>query len=234
MGLTDSPCRSIQTMIRLKMYVYGDKTDIANPFHWLTVQLNFPGKKGHRSDLPWMMKICWDGHLACEGFLYVDDGRATGFCREICWAAAWRVASLCTKYGVQDKAAKRTFLSHLPEPWAGTISRTDQGEVVGLVCKEKWAKTRGLVQELALMLNDASEKGQQGPPLVEAMQSPIGRWFYRWCIGGMATYHRWHVLPERRLPRKRLLKIWGFLNYVVRTYPWLNPYTKGLHLTIDS
>ena len=26
----------------------------------------------------------------------------------------------------------------------------------------------------------------------------------------------------------------GFLNYVVRTYPWMNPYLKGLHLTIDG
>ena len=50
----------------------------------------------------------------------------------------------------------------------------------------------------------------------------------------MASYHGWHLLPERRLLRQRLLGIWGFLNYVVRTYPWLNPYTKGLHLTIGG
>ena len=37
MGITDSPYRSIQPMIRLKMDAYGDKTDIANPFHWLAV-----------------------------------------------------------------------------------------------------------------------------------------------------------------------------------------------------
>ena len=36
------------------------------------------------------------------------------------------------------------------------------------------------------------------------------------------------------LPLQRLLVIQGFLIYVVRTYPWLNPYIKGLHLTIDS
>ena len=30
-------------------------------------------------------------------------------------------------------------------PWAGTDSRTDRGEVVGLVSREKWAKTRDLV-----------------------------------------------------------------------------------------
>ncbi len=33
---------------------------------------------------------------------------------------------------------------------------------------------------------------------------------------------------------QRLLEIQGFLMYVVRTYTWLNPYMKGLHLTIDS
>ena len=36
------------------------------------------------------------------------------------------------------------------------------------------------------------------------------------------------------LPRPRLEEIRGFLNYVVRTYPWMNPYLKGLHLTIDG
>ena len=50
----------------------------------------------------------------------------------------------------------------------------------------------------------------------------------------MSAYHRWHGRPVRRLLRQRLLEIRGFLNYVVRTYPWLNPYTKGLHLTIDG
>ena len=116
MGLTDSPYRSIQPMIRLKMDAYGDKTDIANPFHWVTVRLNLPGKKDYRSDLPWVMKIRWDGHLPCEVFLYVEDGRATGFRQEIFRSAARRVVSLCAKYGVQDKSAKRTFPSHFPDP----------------------------------------------------------------------------------------------------------------------
>ena len=40
--------------------------------------------------------------------------------------------------------------------------------------------------------------------------------------------------PASRVPHQRLLEIRGFLNYVVRTYPWLNPYLKGLHLTIDG
>ena len=42
------------------------------------------------------------------------------------------------------------------------------------------------------------------------------------------------VVEQDFLPLQRLLVIRGFLIYVVRTYPWLNPYIKGLHLTIDS
>ena len=34
--------------------------------------------------------------------------------------------------------------------------------------------------------------------------------------------------------RKRLEQIRGFLIYVSRTYPWMPPYLKGLHLTIDG
>jgi hypothetical protein len=42
------------------------------------------------------------------------------------------------------------------------------------------------------------------------------------------------LLANPPLPLHRLLQIRGFLIYVVRTYKWLNPYIKGLHLTIDS
>jgi hypothetical protein len=31
-----------------------------------------------------------------------------------------------------------------------------------------------------------------------------------------------------------MLEIRGFLMYVVCTCPWLNPYMKGMHLTVDS
>ena len=144
------------------------------------------------------------------------------------------MVSLCTKYGIQDKSAKRTFPSHLPDPWAGTVSCTDQGEVVCLVSKEKWEKTQRLMHEPAKMLEDASQRGREGPAVFEVMQGVDGTWSYQWSVGGIAAYHQWHVGPDRRILRQRLLKIRGFLNYVVRTYPWLNPYTKGLHIIIDG
>ena len=38
------------------------------------------------------MKIWWDGHLACEVILYVDDGQATGLGWEGAMDGFWRLA----------------------------------------------------------------------------------------------------------------------------------------------
>ena len=94
----------------------------------------------------------------------------------------------CTRLGVQDASRKRTMPTHTPGPWAGTVTHTDAGEVIGMVSQEKWDRTKALIQELSDLLSN--------PPL----------------------------------PLHRLLQTRGFLIYVVRTYKWLNPYIKGLHL----
>ena len=88
MGLQDSPYRSLQWQVRLKLEVYGDRRDLANPFHWDRVKFNLPGARGYRFDLPWVMKIRADGLLASEKFLYVDDGRAIGATAVLAWQAA--------------------------------------------------------------------------------------------------------------------------------------------------
>jgi len=192
MGLRDSPYRSLQWQARLKLEVYGDCRALANPFHWDRVVFNLPGSKGYRADLPWVMKIRWDGELAAEVFVYVDNGRATGPTELLAWQAGRAYGAGCTRRGVQDASRKRTSPSQTPGPWAGTVTHTDGGKVCGMVSKEKWDKTKRLVAELEEMV------------------------------------------ARDYLPLTRLLQIRGFLMYVVRTYPWINPYMKGLHLTIDS
>jgi hypothetical protein len=42
------------------------------------------------------------------------------------------------------------------------------------------------------------------------------------------------MVTKGPLPLQRMLEIRGFFMYVVRTYTWLNPYMKGMHLTVDS
>jgi hypothetical protein len=62
---------------------------------------------------------------------------------------------------------------------------------------------------------------------------------------GMVSQEKWNktklliaelvkMILNGPLSLQCLLKIRGFLMYVVRTYTWLNPYIKGLHLTVDS
>lgn len=196
MGLKDSPFRSVQWMIRLKFEVYGDKDDENNPFQYDRVELNLPGSKNYRPDLPWVMKIRVDGELASEIFVYVDDGRVTAHNSEACWAACRRFASKCSEKGVQDASRKRTTPTTTPGSWAGTNTTTDNGTVSATVSKERWEKTQAQVKELDVLVELADEDGG--------------------------------------IPLKRLLSIRGYLQYVCRTYDWLTPYMKGLHLTVDS
>jgi hypothetical protein len=78
MGLRDSPYRSLQWQVHLKFEVYGDRKVLSNPCHWDRVEFNIPGSKGYRPDLPWVMRIRADGHMAAEIFVHMDDGHPTG------------------------------------------------------------------------------------------------------------------------------------------------------------
>ena len=79
MGLRDSPYRSIQHMLRIKFIAYGDPKDPSNPFQWDRVEYNLPGTRGYDPSKPWVMKVRVDGHLASKIYVYVDNGRATGY-----------------------------------------------------------------------------------------------------------------------------------------------------------
>ena len=54
MGLRDSPYGSLQWQVWLKLEVYRDRRVLSNPFHWDHGELNLPGSRGYRADLPWL------------------------------------------------------------------------------------------------------------------------------------------------------------------------------------
>jgi len=125
MGLRNSPYRSLQWQVRLKLEVYGDRRALSNTFHWDHVELNLPGSCGYRADLPWVMKIRADGFLAAEIFVYVDDGRVVAHSLDLAWRAARAYAAHCAKLGVQDASRKQMLPSRTPGPWAGMVTHTD-------------------------------------------------------------------------------------------------------------
>jgi len=150
MGLRDSPVRSLQLMVRAKFIAYGDRRDTKNPFHWERVVLNIPGSEDYDPTKPWVMKVRVDGHVACEVYVYVDDGRMTGHSRGICWKASRRFCAILNALGIQEAARKRSEPSMHPGPWAGSVTNTE-GEVKVTVSREKWAKAKAQVAELQEM-----------------------------------------------------------------------------------
>ena len=157
MGLRDSPYRSIQMALIARDMAYGDRTDPNNPFQWESVELNLPGQFGYDPTLPWVYKLRSDGHLASELYLYVDDGRPTGFSPRQCWLAARRFCSMCSYLGIQDASRKRTSPSQTPGPWAGSVVHTDD-KLVALVSQKKWDKMKSMISELDQLLRAREDK----------------------------------------------------------------------------
>ena len=116
------------------------------------VVFNLPGSKGYRADLPWVMKIRWDGQLAAEVFVYVDDGRATGPTEFLAWQAGQAYSTGCTRRGMQDASRKRTSPSQTPGPWTSTVTHSDGGKVCSMVLQEERDKTKHLIAELKEMV----------------------------------------------------------------------------------
>jgi hypothetical protein len=194
MGLTSSPYFAIQQMLWAKEAMYGNRREEGNPFQWDKIKFNLPTTADYDPSLPWVAKIRMDGTLASEVFIYVDDARIVGETAERCWQATRRFASFCNSLGIQDAPRKRHGPSLTPEPWAGTVTHTDNNEVTGLVSQAKWDKTKAHIKEMRRLYEE----------------------------------------DPKRMPRKTLESIRGFLIYVFRTYRSANVYLKGLHLTIDS
>ena len=56
----------------------------------------------------------------------------------------------------------------------------------------------------------------------------------KWAKSQSMVRELLQLLLAGPMPHKRLEKIRGFLIYVARTYRWMTPYLKSLHLVIDS
>jgi hypothetical protein len=137
-------------MIIAKRIAYGNHQDRKNPFHWEEIILNLPGSWSYDPSLPWVFKVRYNGHLGCKIYIYIDDGKVTGWCKVACWKAATEFSKVMAKLGLQDAARKRTEPSVTPGPWAGSVVHTDASEVTLLVSDKKWEKTQQIVNDLSV------------------------------------------------------------------------------------
>ena len=113
-------------MIIAKFIACGDCKDKGNPFHWEEIILNLPGSWNYDPTLPWVFKVRYDGHLGCKIYIYVDDGKVTGWCKVACWEAVSCFSKVLSKLGIQDACRKRTEPSVMPGPWASSVVHTEE------------------------------------------------------------------------------------------------------------
>eukprot|EP00980_Cylindrotheca_fusiformis_P019180 scaffold6510_cov122-Cylindrotheca_fusiformis.AAC.2 len=124
---------------------------------WL-VRLNLPGSKEYDPTLPWVSKIrIDDGEIACDLFIYVDDGQVTGPTEDECWKATRQAASILNELGIQEAARKRRWGSRKPGAWAGSIVETMESGVYVMVDQEKWSKSRRYIGEILHELQSSKE-----------------------------------------------------------------------------
>jgi hypothetical protein len=88
--------------VKGKQLAYGDHTDPSNPYHWKNVLLNLPGDPNYNATQPWVSKRQWDGQLACDSLVYLDDGQHMGPDKPLCWKATWKFCAHIGWLGMQD------------------------------------------------------------------------------------------------------------------------------------
>jgi len=149
MGLKSSPYQAVQAVLVAKEHILGDRRDRDNAYRWDKVRMNLPGSRSYDPTLPWVSKIrIEDGSIACDLFIYVDDGRVTGPTEADCWQATRQAASTLNALGIQEAARKRRWPSRRPGAWAGSIVETTDDGVVVMVDQEKWEKSRRYLGEI--------------------------------------------------------------------------------------
>jgi hypothetical protein len=165
---------------------------------------NLPGTISYDPTMPKVYKLRFDGVVASDIVIYIDDVRSVANSRTEAWKASSKAAKTCSWLGLQDAARKRREASAEPGAWAGTVIWVTQVDVKKMVTQERWEKTQRKLDWI-----HRAAKGERG--------------------GDIAT-----ECPPDKVPHKTLESIIGFLVYVTRTYTTLVPYLKEIHLTLDS
>jgi hypothetical protein len=119
--------------------------------------MNLPASEVYRPNLPWVSKVRdSDGRVTVDVFSFVDDLRPTGASKREAWLATRKAGITLSYLGLQDASRKGRDSSMTPGAWAGSLLRSDDGQVRILLAQEKWDKAKRLIMETQdLLLADA-------------------------------------------------------------------------------
>jgi hypothetical protein len=121
MGLTVSLYTCFQGACRGKRVSLGRRADWDNMFHSEDVVTNLPGTMEYDPTQPRIYKRIFDGRIAANLVIYIDDVQAVANLQEEAWRASSKQAKTCSWLDLQDAALKRREASTEPGVWAGAI-----------------------------------------------------------------------------------------------------------------
>jgi hypothetical protein len=142
MGMTPSPYQGTRGVAQMKRELYRDRLNPDNPYHWAEVVCNMPGTKDYDPGKPWVFKVRFDGELACEVYIFIDDCRICAPTARLAWEAGSRLAKLITKYGLQVALRKFRPPSQKPSAGSGVVVVVTGEDVYVKVSDERWTKTK--------------------------------------------------------------------------------------------
>jgi hypothetical protein len=155
MGLRPSPYCAIQGMMMAKEVILGDQYDrISNVFHWETMRLNLPGDLTYTPSEAWATKVRYDGTVAADVFVYVDDIRSCAPTELEAWKASQRTSAVLGYLGLQDASRKRREPGLETGAWTGSVVWSSNNKLVVLTTQEKWDKTRAHLNWIANHIGD--------------------------------------------------------------------------------
>jgi hypothetical protein len=108
MGLTGSPYTCVQGSSRGKRVTLGKREDRDNVFHWEDVVMNLPGTFGYDATQPKIYKQRFDGLIAADLVIYIDDVRTVAKARREAWRASSQVAKNLRLAGIAGCSSEET------------------------------------------------------------------------------------------------------------------------------
>jgi hypothetical protein len=82
---------------------------------------NLPGTFDYDPTQPKVFKRRFDGRIAADLVIYIDDARTVVNSLKEAWQASSQTAKTCAWLGLQDSAQKRREASLEPGAWAGMV-----------------------------------------------------------------------------------------------------------------
>ena len=190
MGFVPYPYCAVQGMNAAEEIILGNKNSEINPFRWSKVILNLLFLASYDTSRPWVFKVRIYGKIASNIFSYTDDQRVGANSGWECWLMLQWNRKHLSYLGAQAASRKGRPVGTAIGAWAGSMIRTSDEQVMGMILEEKWSKMRDILLQIKHEL-EAVYKIDPTKPMLDFKQLKRDRGFLVYtlrCYTGIYPY----------------------------------------------